>query len=71
MELLFGEEAYVSLGPKSVLRHLERPYLYDAKNDELYELDQEGFAFLRKCDGMHPLSELAVEKDFLEMCLFR
>jgi radical SAM protein with 4Fe4S-binding SPASM domain len=69
MELLFGKEAYVSLGPNCVLRHLERPYLYDPKNDELYELDQEGFAFLRKCDGMHPVSELAVEKDFLETCL--
>jgi radical SAM protein with 4Fe4S-binding SPASM domain len=43
--------------------------LYDITNDELYELDQEAFAFLKECNGNSRLAELPFDKDFLESCL--
>ena len=69
LKSLFPREGYVSLDRNCTLKHLETPYLYDIKDDELYELDQGGFEFLKKCDGAHPLSALSVDKDFLETCL--
>ncbi len=69
MKSLAPEEAYVALAPNRVLKHLERPYVYDITNDELYELDTGGFEFLIKCHGRHLLSELHVDKLFLETCL--
>lgn len=69
LESLIPKEAFVVLNPNCALKHLEKPYLYDIRNDELYELDQKGFDFLKKCDGRHLLSELPVDKDFLEICL--
>jgi radical SAM protein with 4Fe4S-binding SPASM domain len=69
LKSLFPREAYVALDPNCTLKHLETPYLYDIRDDELYELDQGGFEFLKKCDGTHLLSGLSVDKDFLETCL--
>jgi radical SAM protein with 4Fe4S-binding SPASM domain len=69
LKSLVPEGAYVKLAPNCVLRHVERPYVYDIKSDELYELDSAGFDFFRKCDGSHLLSELPVDKPFLETCL--
>ncbi|MBW2173683.1 MAG: radical SAM protein [Deltaproteobacteria bacterium] len=69
LKTLVSEEEYVGLSPNCVLRHLEKPYLYDLRKDELYELDQVGFEFLKKCTGRRRLSELSPDKDFLETCL--
>jgi radical SAM protein with 4Fe4S-binding SPASM domain len=69
MDSLLPRETYVVLSPHCSLKHLEKPYLYDIENDELYELDQGGFEFLKQCDGTHLLSALSVDKDFLETCL--
>ena len=32
-----------------VLKWLEKPSVYHMKNDDLYELDDDSFAFLGKC----------------------
>jgi radical SAM protein with 4Fe4S-binding SPASM domain len=69
LKVLIPEEDYVALSPNGVLRHLERLYLYDIRNDELYEIDQTGFEFLKKCNGRQRLSKLTLDKDFLETCL--
>jgi len=69
LKSLFPGEGYVALDPSCTLKHLETPYLYDIRDDELYELDQGGFEFLQECDGTHLLSALSVDKDFLETCL--
>jgi radical SAM protein with 4Fe4S-binding SPASM domain len=42
--------------------------VYDMGTDELYELDQAGFDFLKRCDGKHGLSDLPLDRDFLEFC---
>jgi len=69
LEALIPKEAKMALSPHCTLKQLESPYLYDIAKDELYELDQGGFDFLKKCDGRHLLSGLPVDKDFLEFCL--
>ncbi|MBN1841953.1 MAG: radical SAM protein [Deltaproteobacteria bacterium] len=69
LESLIPKEAFVALSPNCALKHLEKPYVYDIRNDELYEVDQKGFDFLTKCDGRRLFSELPVDKDFLEICL--
>ncbi len=46
------------LAPGYVLRKLEAPYVYNIPGDQLYELDEEAFEFLKKCSGRNPLSKL-------------
>lgn len=51
------------------LKILERPFLYKVSTDELYELDEEGFAGLQLCDGSRTLEETGLPCDFLSFCL--
>jgi radical SAM protein with 4Fe4S-binding SPASM domain len=60
------------LAPGYVLRKLEAPYVYNIHDDQLYELDEEAFEFLKKCNGRNPLSKLLPqggEREFLEYML--
>lgn len=59
------------LSPGYVLRKLEQPYVYNIPGDQLYELDDEAFGFLKKCDGSKPLSKLLPKggKESLEYML--
>jgi radical SAM protein with 4Fe4S-binding SPASM domain len=68
-ETLSSEQGYVALRDDCVFKRLERPYLYDTTNDELYELDQKAFEFLTECNGSRQLAEIPFDKDFLETCL--
>jgi len=68
-QVIIAENLYAMLSPKSVLKQLEKQFLYDLGQDELYELDQGGFAFLSRCDGTHTLREMVPDADFLESCL--
>lgn len=52
-------DAYVALAPGVSLKVLELPYLYDARTDELYELNDEALAFLRSLDGTRRFDALA------------
>lgn len=38
------------LAPGYVLRKLESPFVYNIPDDQLYELDEEAFEFLKKCN---------------------
>lgn len=52
---------------KSVLKWLETPSVYHIKTDELYELDDDSFAFLKKCaskDGCN-----SGNREFIAYCL--
>src|SRR5574340_1029682 len=44
-------ELFPVLAPGFVLRRLETPFVYNIHDDQLYELDDEAFDFLKKCDG--------------------
>jgi radical SAM protein with 4Fe4S-binding SPASM domain len=59
---------YALLSPHCALKHLERPYLYDIQTDDLFELDENGFDFLKACIAGQTLSDLPLDKDFLETC---
>jgi len=50
---------WIVLAPHCSLKRLEKPYLYDIENDELYELSQDAFDFLAKCsqDDPPPIKE--------------
>lgn len=54
-------EFYPSLEPGFVLRRLEVPFIYDIPGDELYELDDEAYEFIKKCDGKTPFSKNILE----------
>ncbi|MDD5617232.1 MAG: radical SAM protein, partial [Candidatus Methanoperedens sp.] len=53
-------DKYPILAPGHILRELESPVVYDIIKDELYELDDEAFRFLKKCNGRNPFPGLLV-----------
>lgn len=55
------------LSPEAVLRHLETPSVYHIRNDELYELDESSFAFLKACSADSGYD--AKESAFIDYCL--
>lgn len=50
-----------------ILKWLESPYLYHIKKDELYELDNESFEFLKICASEEGCN--AEDSEFIEYCL--
>ena len=63
------KDTYIRLTNWCTLKRLEKPYLYDTKEDELYQVDEAGFVFLSRCDGTKRQSELKYEEEFLTFCL--
>ncbi len=53
-----SSKLFPALAPGYVLRKLETPFAYNIPDDQLYELDDEAFEFLKKCDGEHPYADL-------------
>lgn len=51
------------------LKWLEDTCLYDLKNDELYELDEEAFDFLKDCKSQEGCNIEQINQDFLHFCL--
>lgn len=51
------------LAPGHILRELEYPVVYNIFKDELYELDNEAFQFLKKCNGRNPLSPVKSDEN--------
>ncbi len=62
-------QAYLRLAEHVFLKRLETPCLYDRLADELYEVNEEAFAFLSRCDGTTPGLAAAAEPEFLEYLL--
>ena len=52
---------------KAVLKWLETPSVYHIKTDELYELDDDSFAFLKKCDSKNGCD--SGNREFIAYCL--
>ena len=55
------------LTKEAVLKWLENPSVYHVKKDELYELDDESFEFLKKCASVNGCSK--DETEFIDYCL--
>ncbi len=56
------------LSGKCFLKWLETPCIYNIKKDELYELDNNAFDFLKKCASKNGCSKPA-DAEFLNYCL--
>ncbi|MDH4231248.1 MAG: radical SAM protein [Nitrospirota bacterium] len=52
---------------KAVLKWLERPFVYHIRTDELYELDEASFDFLKKCVTEEGCPD--TEREFIDYCL--
>jgi len=55
------------LSRESVLKWLEIPSVYQIKNDELYELDNDSFAFLQECASGAGCK--TIDGEFIDFCL--
>ncbi len=64
-----GDGGYVSLSAHAALKHQEELYAYHILNDELYEVSEDGFEFLKKCDGTRTIEALEPDREFLGYCL--
>jgi radical SAM protein with 4Fe4S-binding SPASM domain len=51
-------EGYLKISERVLLRRFEVPLAYKAKDDELYELDDEALEFLSSCDGENAISSI-------------
>ena len=60
---------YLCLTDGCFLKHLEELYVYNSSTDELYEVNQEAFEFLKLCDGSHRAGKLSFDKKFVTWCL--
>lgn len=60
---------FPALAPSLMLTRMEAPSLYDTSSDELYELTEEAFELLRRCDGSYTLEELALPSELLDYCV--
>ncbi len=57
------------LSPDIFIKLLEKPYLYNRKTDELYEMDLKGFKFLKEILNDEKRAETTEEKRFLNFLL--
>lgn len=60
---------YLRLAEHISLRYLETPHLYDRQADELYEVNEEGFNWLSRCDGTAPGLAALADREFLDFLL--
>lgn len=64
-----GGRAYLRMSEDSALKNLEELYVYQISQDELYEVNQEGFEFLARCDGSQTFEFLDPDPEFVRYCL--
>ena len=62
-------QKYLRLTKDTILRILEKPYLYNKSCNELYEIDNSARDLILKCDGTRTLRELAPPDDFFSYCI--
>ncbi len=69
MTSLDWKTGYLCLHPKAALKHLETPFIYHIGRDELYEIDDTAFEFLRQCNGIQAGGSLTSDAEFVEYCI--
>lgn len=65
--VLYNRKMKYFLTSKSILKWLETPSVYDIKKDELYELDDESFEFLKLCSSENGCDSENTE--FIDYCM--
>lgn len=64
-----NSDKYLRLVDGVVLRRLEKPYIFDSRADELYEINDDAANFVKQCNGTKKLSGLRPDRGFLDYCL--
>jgi radical SAM protein with 4Fe4S-binding SPASM domain len=59
---------FLALAPRCHLKRLETPALYDAAGDRLYELDEEGLAFLASCPPVAEAEATPAARELAGFC---
>lgn len=65
---------FLALAEGCTLKRLEQPFVYHTLKDELYEMDEEAFAFLQRCNN-GAISILSLEdvddrgREFVDFCM--
>lgn len=67
--LELGDTAYISLSTRASIKRLEETYLYHIGRDELYEINDDAFDFVVKCDGSTTVADLEPDSEFLQFCV--
>ncbi|MFH0825175.1 MAG: radical SAM protein [Pseudomonadota bacterium] len=60
---------YLSLASDCAIKRLETDHLYHVGKDELYEVNDEAYEMLARCDGRLTAVELSPDPEFLEFCI--
>ncbi len=60
---------FLRLSSHCSLKKLEKPYIYDIKNDELYAIDNKAEDFIKRCDGINLVSTRGEDREFIDFCL--
>lgn len=60
---------FLSLAPHCALKRLESPCLYDIREDELYDLDEEAFSYLASSPPLDPSGRSADAEALVGTCL--
>jgi len=63
------ENKFFTIASHCFLKRLEEPYLYDIKNDELYELSEEAYQFILKCSQGEHVFIKRENEEFIQYCL--
>ena len=66
-EVLYNKKMKYFLSRESILKWLEAPSVYHIKKDELYELDDESFEFLKLCSSENGCDSENTE--FIDYCM--
>lgn len=57
------------LSDKCVLKWLERPSIYNIREDELYELDEDAFWFFKECASDKGCENIIADDEFINYCI--
>lgn len=60
-----GLHGYVRLSDNFFPKRLENFFLLDKRNDDLYELTEDAFKFILRCDGTRLIDDIPAEKRFV------
>lgn len=64
-----GDRAYLRISDEASLKQLEQPHIYSIVNDELYEVNEDGYQFSTNCNGLSTVESLCPDREFLEFCV--
>jgi radical SAM protein with 4Fe4S-binding SPASM domain len=65
----YEKNKYIVLAESCSIRLLDKPFVYNKRTDELYEMGEPAACLLCKCDGTATVGGLGADHGFVEYCL--